>query len=229
MSESPSAKPTLRESMKLQFRTAILNAALEVFSESGYQAAQIREIADRAGVAVGTIYNLFENKEGLYRSIIRDHGLDMAAEFSELFRSSEDELTILRRYIELKGELLSRKESPLRLFFSVALPARLSVRHGLDSEHQRLYQTLLLELADVFQRAMEKGVLQSEAGPFDLAVALDGMTNAFAILSMDHPGQHDYARKAPALFNMFFGALVSKAELDRIAAGQAPAAKGSSE
>ena len=46
-------------------RTQILDAAMAVFAERGYHRATIREVARTAGVADGTIYNYFADKEAL--------------------------------------------------------------------------------------------------------------------------------------------------------------------
>lgn len=55
MSDQP---PSARED-------AILDAALHVFATKGFHAATIRDIARRAGIADGTLYNHFANKEAL--------------------------------------------------------------------------------------------------------------------------------------------------------------------
>jgi AcrR family transcriptional regulator len=49
----------------------ILEAAFEVFAEHGLAAARLDNIAKRAGVAKGTIYSYFPNKEALFREVIR--------------------------------------------------------------------------------------------------------------------------------------------------------------
>ena len=56
-------------SKKILRRESIIQAAIEVFSKKGFQAAGISEIAHRAGVADGTIYQYFKNKEDLFFSI----------------------------------------------------------------------------------------------------------------------------------------------------------------
>jgi TetR/AcrR family transcriptional regulator, fatty acid metabolism regulator protein len=50
-------------------RQAILTSAIEVFGMNSFQGASISEIAKRAGVAEGTIYQYFKNKEDLFFSI----------------------------------------------------------------------------------------------------------------------------------------------------------------
>ena len=48
----------------------ILDAALEIFAERGFHAAKISEIARLAGVADGTIYLYFKNKDDLLLSLL---------------------------------------------------------------------------------------------------------------------------------------------------------------
>jgi AcrR family transcriptional regulator len=49
----------------------ILDAAFEVFGEHGLAGARLDDIAKRAGVAKGTIYLYFPNKEALFKEMIR--------------------------------------------------------------------------------------------------------------------------------------------------------------
>jgi len=53
-------------------RAAILAAALDEFSESGFAAARLDDVARRAGVAKGTIYLYFRDKESLFQELIRE-------------------------------------------------------------------------------------------------------------------------------------------------------------
>jgi AcrR family transcriptional regulator len=52
-------------------REAILAAALDEFAASGFAAARLDDVARRAGVAKGTIYLYFEDKESLFLELIR--------------------------------------------------------------------------------------------------------------------------------------------------------------
>lgn len=51
-------------------QTAILRAAVEVFAEKGYAAAATSEIAQKAGVAEGTIFRYYKTKKDLLISIV---------------------------------------------------------------------------------------------------------------------------------------------------------------
>ena len=52
-------------------REAILSAALDEFSSRGFEAARLDDVAKRAGVAKGTIYLYFRDKESLLQELIR--------------------------------------------------------------------------------------------------------------------------------------------------------------
>src|SRR6187401_800883 len=52
-------------------RETILSAALEEFSARGFAAARLDDVARRAGVAKGTIYLYFRDKENLFQELIR--------------------------------------------------------------------------------------------------------------------------------------------------------------
>jgi len=53
-------------------RQTIEDAALKLFLERGYHATSMRLIAERAGLALGGIYNYFSNKEEIFSGIITD-------------------------------------------------------------------------------------------------------------------------------------------------------------
>jgi AcrR family transcriptional regulator len=52
-------------------RAAILAAALEEFTARGYEGARLDDVAKRAGVAKGTIYLYFADKEALFQDLVR--------------------------------------------------------------------------------------------------------------------------------------------------------------
>jgi AcrR family transcriptional regulator len=53
-------------------RAAIEDAAIELFLEHGYHATSMRQIAERAGLALGGIYNHFASKDKIFEGIIVD-------------------------------------------------------------------------------------------------------------------------------------------------------------
>lgn len=68
-SAAPSSKA--RKVRSAERRDAILAAALDEFSSRGFEAARLDDVARRAGIAKGTIYLYFRDKETLFQELIR--------------------------------------------------------------------------------------------------------------------------------------------------------------
>ncbi|GAB2682160.1 TetR/AcrR family transcriptional regulator [Nocardia goodfellowii] len=62
---------------------ALMAAAGEIFSERPADEVTVEEIAERAGVAVGSIYNHFGSKSGLHAAVV-DRALDLDRRFIDL-------------------------------------------------------------------------------------------------------------------------------------------------
>ncbi len=63
-------RPDKRAERSRQTRARIIGAARELFVEHGYGATNLQEVADRAGVAVQTIYFVFRNKRTLFKDVV---------------------------------------------------------------------------------------------------------------------------------------------------------------
>ena len=63
-------------------RTKISQAAVRVFSREGFHQARMKSIAQEAGVAVGTIYNYFKDKDDLLLSVF-ENGIRVRMDFLE--------------------------------------------------------------------------------------------------------------------------------------------------
>jgi AcrR family transcriptional regulator len=74
----------LRERLKEETQRAILEAAEEVFGESGLTGARMDDIAARGGVSVGTLYNHFEDREALLSALIVSRREDLLARLDQV-------------------------------------------------------------------------------------------------------------------------------------------------
>lgn len=66
------AAPPARQRLKPEVRMAqILDAALEAFSQAGYAATRMDDIAQRAGLSKGGLYAHFESKEAIFEALVQ--------------------------------------------------------------------------------------------------------------------------------------------------------------
>lgn len=87
----------------------IISAALEVFADRGFAATKLEDVARRAGVTKGTIYLYFENKEALFKALIRQTIVPVLAQGEELAKSFTGTARdlferLVREYWRLVGE-----------------------------------------------------------------------------------------------------------------------------
>lgn len=71
-------------------QSEIMIVASRIFSERGYQLADVQTIAETAGVGKGTVYRCFSNKEALFRATI-DYHLNALTERAVRARDSVDD------------------------------------------------------------------------------------------------------------------------------------------
>jgi AcrR family transcriptional regulator len=66
-----------RERTKAANRAALVTAARDAFGELGYEAAGVRDIVRRTGLAPGTFYNYFPDREAVFRAVVRETGTEV--------------------------------------------------------------------------------------------------------------------------------------------------------
>jgi AcrR family transcriptional regulator len=82
-------------------RLAILEAALDEFSARGFAGARLDDVAQRAGVAKGTIYLHFKDKEALFQELVRTMLGPLIAGLEQLRASDLPIRTVLEHFAEL--------------------------------------------------------------------------------------------------------------------------------
>ena len=82
-------------------RKKIVDAARHVFSLRGYSNANIRDIANRAGISVGGVYLYFRNKEELYKNLISDGMLDMGRKTEKAVEHARSATQALSNFLKL--------------------------------------------------------------------------------------------------------------------------------
>ena len=75
---------------------AILDAAVKVFAESGYHAAKIHKIAELAGIATGSIYSYFPNKQQIILAIFDGVWKQLYLQISVIEQSSD--ISVIQKF-----------------------------------------------------------------------------------------------------------------------------------
>lgn len=79
----------------------IFNAAMELFGDLGYDTVDMKMIANRAGIAVGTLYNYYPNKMQLYLDVLEFSWDDTLKKIDENSKSDISPESKIRKYLEV--------------------------------------------------------------------------------------------------------------------------------
>ena len=121
-----------------QTRALILETALELFRERGYEETTMRAVAERAGVALGSAYYYFSGKEQLIQAFYGRTHQEHLAQAEQVLRTERTlhgrlrgvmraKLRTIEPYHRFAGILFrtaADPESPLNPFSEESLPAR---------------------------------------------------------------------------------------------------------
>ncbi len=117
----PAKEPSGRRIPSEDRRRAILDAALAIFAEHGFEAARLDDVATRAGVAKGTLYLYFDNKQFLFEALIRDSLVPVLAQLETIASGSvSDPVDALAHMLQVfeKQVLGSDRKLVLRLIIA---------------------------------------------------------------------------------------------------------------
>src|SRR5262245_1436622 len=183
-----------RKAEPAQRRQEILDAALTVFAEHGYEAARLDEVARQAGLAKGTLYLYFKDKQALFENLIRsaiDPVLERLQEISALPDLPLPQVLDTLSAVFQKEVLGTRRKLLVRLIIAEG-PRFPAIA---EFHYRNVVARILPLIRKVAERAVERGELPNDAlvrfpqllpGPLLLAVIWDAM---FARIDpLDVPG-----------------------------------------
>ena len=186
---SPAAASTppasLRSSGRDASRRRLLAAAVAVFAEKGFTGAKAAEIASRAGVAVGTLYLHFGDKDGIARAV----ALDALAELRGNLRCAVekaglDAATAARAHATALVDFVTRSDNQGRLLFAADAP-------GLRGEI--LDAMAAAQEAHLRERGRE-GYFRTDIDAAVAAQALVGMQSRVLMWWMEDPSRASRAK-----------------------------------
>ena len=130
---SPEAKSENRARLpRDERRSQLLAAALEVFTTSGYHAAAMDEIADRAKVSKPVLYQHFPSKLELYLAVLDQHIDALVFAIQRAIASTSDNRNRVKATIEAYFGFIEDEGGAFRLIFESDMSVEPQVRQRLD-------------------------------------------------------------------------------------------------
>ncbi|MEK4025059.1 TetR/AcrR family transcriptional regulator [Mammaliicoccus sciuri] len=176
----------------------IVDAAVIVIAENGYHQAQVSKIAKEAGVADGTIYLYFKNKEDILISVFREKMAIFVENINE----------ILTKDLSISEKLLQVVENHFRVLQNdphLAIVTQLELRQSnkdLRFQINNVLKEYMILLDQLLEEGVEKNELSSE---LDLRLArqmLFGTMDETITSWVMNEQKYDLISLAPKVSNM---------------------------
>lgn len=144
----------------------LLAAALDLFVERGFAATRLDDVAAQAGVSKGTLYLYFENKEELFKAVVRENMLPLLGEAEAVIDGYQGHSAALFRDIMMGWW---ERIGDTRLSGITKL---MMAESGNFPELARFYHEEVICRADgMIRRLLERGVARGEFRRIDTANA----------------------------------------------------------
>jgi AcrR family transcriptional regulator len=113
-------------------RAQLLSAALEVFTQAGYHAAAMDEIADRASVSKPVLYQHFPSKLDLYLAVLDLHIDSLVFAIQKAIASTPDNAARVKATIDAYFGFIESEGEAFRLLFESDMSVEPQVRERLN-------------------------------------------------------------------------------------------------
>lgn len=147
----------IREKKKRETRKAIMQAAVQLFSEKGFEKTSIEELAKMANIGKGTVYSYFQTKSDILHAFCED---ELDSLHNELTTNANQDIPLLEQMVSLymsEFHHITENREFARIFMQqTAFPRDVNIKH---LEHEDSYLKLLFPL---LERAQAKGELRKD-------------------------------------------------------------------
>jgi TetR/AcrR family fatty acid metabolism transcriptional regulator len=155
----------------------ILEAAIEVFAEKGFHHARIADIARRAGVADGTIYLYFRNKDDVLLTIFEEKMGILIEGVQNALAGLDDPLEKVRTFARYHFRQVNDHRALAEV---LQIELRLSNKFLKEYRPEKLWEYLGV-FAGIVREGQERGVIRPELDPFVLMWAFFGALDEIAM------------------------------------------------
>ncbi len=166
--------PAPRSRIQQRNRDAILEAALEVFSQAGFRGATLDEVAAKAGLSKPNLLYYFPSKEAVHNALLT-RLLDSWLNPLRAMNPLGDPLAEIKSYAHRKLELAREFPRESRLFANEMLQGAPRMRGVIESD----LRALVAEKAAVMQAWMEAGKI-APVDPVHLIFSIWALTQHYA-------------------------------------------------
>jgi AcrR family transcriptional regulator len=189
----PSGRDVVRERNRQAYREMILGGAERAFAARGFAGTRMSDVAKEAGVAIGTLYNYFENKDEIFRALIEMTGAQLLAQLEACYAAHDDPIDRLVALLRTGFAYLEEHRATFVVLMQLGGASEASMGRVAGAPAAEQHQECLAVTERAVAAAMEAGRIRKDAGTAaELAAFFNGAGNAVARLWL--AGKEESAR-----------------------------------
>jgi TetR/AcrR family transcriptional regulator len=179
-------------------KQAVMEVALALFAEKGFHDVSVQEIAEQSEFSVGTLYNLFGNKDGLFEELLETTKERVHADLFETMDTPGEPVECIRHFILSMPDILEKYATFLKVHVS-ELGKKGSKAAKLDDDFNA---TMNARLAQIIAAGISKGQFR----PVDPMIAAQALGAVMETLAFEMAGHFnkdeaiDTSKKVEQLF-----------------------------
>lgn len=180
-------------------KQSILDAAAKLFAQNGFYGTEVEQIAKTAGMAKGTVYNYFANKEEILISVI-EYGVDQLEQIMKKGLSTNiSSIKKIKRGIKL---YINHLEKNMHLF-KIMATEHIQFKCEVKMQHHTRVFSRINRLEKVIGEAVKNGEIR-KVNPYIAATALTGMIDFLVFRELFDGKKFSTDYKVKQITKLFF-------------------------
>ena len=203
--DAPAARPSLRDRKKDATRQAIEDAAWALFTEQGFDATTVHQIADRANVAPRTFFRYFPSKEAVLYPELDELLVDMREAFHQRPADEPPLVSLINAMDSVSDELNSSKNRQFERF-------EMLKRSGAGTSSAFVNERVVAAVGDMVRERyadLPDGELRAQLAAGVLSTIMTISTNRW----LESGGHGDMEDEAKHCFDLVRGLVASEVGL----------------
>ena len=193
-------------------RDAIIAAAAQAFDANGYAATTVDQVAVKAGISKGSIYNYFHSKEELFEQVFVSVAAVMEADALHIFTEAASPSRKIRRIIDYHATIREQSQRIGRLVLEFWATAARERRGQLATTLRQAYDRWYQQLAAVVADGIAQGQFRADISPESAAVLLAALLDGIDVHSIFGFGPEHTQQNRDALERAVMAALLVEKE-----------------
>jgi TetR/AcrR family transcriptional regulator len=192
-----------RERFRREVLATIAEAAEEVVSTQGLRDAHVGQIAKRAGVAVGTLYNYHKDRDAIVAALVEQRRAELCAALDEAVDPATSFREQFLAFVGAYFEFLTTHRRFLKIFMEGELMHLQSTLPRAAGTYVACHKALLQRTEALVKTGVDTGAIRPEAGTVGPWLLL-GMMRSIAIRDLREYKKYEPA-DAAQMVDIFLG------------------------